>query len=422
MFDTVVVCPSCGEKIKLTESLAAPVVAAIKQEYEKKLAEKDTEVSEREAALREQEKEVATARAQVNAAIDEGIRRERQTIAGEEAKKARLLVSDELDAKSRDLADLEQVIAAKDEKLAEAQRAQAELLRKERELEDARRELDLTLEKRVQSSLGTVREKARRDVEAELNLKVAEREETILGLQLQIDVLKQKAEQGSQQMQGEVQELELESLLTQKFPMDQINAVPKGQFGGDILQRVHSSSGQICGSILWESKRTRNWSDGWLPKLRNDQRAAKADLAILVSRTLPKEVESFDLIDGVWVADPRCAIPVAIALRRSLIDIANVRQVNEGRHTKMEVMYTYLTGPRFRMHVQSIVEKFTAMEDDLASERRSMARIWAKREGQIQGAIESTATLYGDLQGIAGRSLEEIEGLELPLLSEGSTQ
>jgi len=422
MFDTVVVCPSCGEKIKLTESLAAPVVAAIKQEYEKKLAEKDTEVSEREAALREQEKEVATARAQVNAAIDEGIRRERQTIAGEEAKKARLLVSDELDAKSRDLADLEQVIAAKDEKLAEAQRAQAELLRKERELEDARRELDLTLEKRVQSSLGTVREKARRDVEAELNLKVAEREETILGLQRQIDVLKQKAEQGSQQMQGEVQELELESLLTQKFPMDQINAVPKGQFGGDILQRVHSSSGQICGSILWESKRTRNWSDGWLPKLRNDQRAAKADLAILVSRTLPKEVESFDLIDGVWVADPRCAIPVAIALRRSLIDIANVRQVNEGRHTKMEVMYTYLTGPRFRMHVQSIVEKFTAMEDDLASERRSMARIWAKREGQIQGAIESTATLYGDLQGIAGRSLEEIEGLELPLLSEGSTQ
>ncbi|WP_109488527.1 DUF2130 domain-containing protein [Occallatibacter savannae] len=422
MVEPVIVCPSCHTEIKLTESLAAPVVAAIKQEYEKKLAEKDTEVSAREAVLQKQEQDVAKARAQVDAAIEQGIRRERQTIAAEEGKRARLLVSDELEAKSRGLADLEQVIAAKDEKLAEAQKAQAELLRKERELDDARRELDLTVEQRVQTSLGSVREKARRDVEAELNLKVTEREETIAGLQRQIEILKQKAEQGSQQLQGEVQELELECLLAQKFPLDQIDPVPKGQFGGDILQHVHSSSGQICGSMLWESKRTRNWSDGWLAKLRNDQRSAKADIAILVSRALPKEVESFDLVDGVWVVDPRCAIPVAIALRRSLIDIANARQANEGRQTKMEVMYSYLTGPRFRMHVQSIVEKFTAMEEDLASERRSMARIWAKRECQIQGAIESTAMLYGDLQGIAGRSLEEIEGLELPLLSEGAAQ
>jgi hypothetical protein len=416
MMEPVLVCPTCHTEIKLTESLAAPIVASVKQEYEKKIAEKDFEVSRREATLREQAKEVATARAQVDAAVEEGIRRERQKIAAEELKKARLLVSDELDAKSRNLADLEQVIAAKDEKLAEAQKVQAELLRKERELDDAKREIDLTIEQRVQASLGSVREKAKRDVEAELNLKVTEREETIAGLQRQIEVLKQKAEQGSQQLQGEAQELELEIQLTQKFPMDQVDSVPKGQFGGDIIQRVQSASGQICGTILWESKRTRNWSDGWLPKLRNDQRAAKADIAILVSRALPGEIESFDFVDGIWIVAPRCAIPVAIALRRSLIDIANARQVNEGRLTKMEVMYAYLTGPRFRMHVQAIVEKFTAMEGDLASERRSMARIWAKREGQIQGAIESTAMLYGDLQGIAGRSLQEIEGLEHPML------
>jgi len=217
MLEPVIVCPTCRTEIKLTESLAAPIVASVKKEYEKKIAEKDSEVSGREAALREQAKEVATARAQVDAAIEEGIRRERQTIAAEEARKARLFVSDELDAKSRNLADLEQVIAAKDEKLAEAQKVQAELLRKERELDDAKREIDLTIEQRVQASLGSVREKARRDVEAELNLKVTEREETIAGMQRQIDVLKQKAEQGSQQLQGEAQELELEFLLTQKF-------------------------------------------------------------------------------------------------------------------------------------------------------------------------------------------------------------
>ena len=422
MMEPVLVCPTCHTEIKLTESLAAPIVASVKKEYEKKIAEKDSEVSEREAKLREQAKEVATARAQVDVAIEEGIRRERQTIAADEAKKARLFVSDELDQKSRNLADLEQVIAAKDEKLAEAQKVQAELLRKERELDDAKREIDLTVEQRVQASLGSVREKAKRDVEAELNLKVTEREETIAGMQRQIEVLKQKAEQGSQQLQGEAQELELESLRTQKFPTDQIDPVPKGQFGGDIIQRVQSASGQICGAILWESKRTRNWSDGWLPKLRNDQRAAQADIAILVSKALPEEIEAFDFVDGIWIVAPRCAIPVAIALRRSLIDLANARQVNEGRLTKMEVMYAYLTGPRFRMHVQTIVEKFTAMEDDLASERRSMARIWAKREGQIQGAIESTATLYGDLQGIAGRSLHEIEGLELPMLQASTSE
>jgi hypothetical protein len=174
--------------------------------------------------------------------------------------------------------------------------------------------------------------------------------------------------------------------------------------------------GQLCGTILWESKRTKNWSDGWLPKLRDDQRAAKAEIALLVTQVLPKGVEAFDFIDGVWVTESRCAIPVAIALRQSLVELATARQAGEGQKTKMELVYQYLTGPRFRHRVEAIVEKFEDMQSDLDKERKTMTRLWAKREEQIKGVIETTVGMYGDLQGIAGRTMQEIEGLETRLL------
>lgn len=224
-------------------------------------------------------------------------------------------------------------------------------------------------------------------------------------------------EQGSQQLQGEVQELELESILRAKFPRDTIEPVPKGQHGGDALHRVLGSLGQVCGTILWESKRTKNWSDGWLAKLREDQRAAKAEIAIIVSQVLPKGVESFDHIDGVWVTHPKCAIPVAIALRHSLTELAAARQAGEGQQTKMEMVYQYLTGPRFRHRIQAIVEKFGDMQEDLDKERKFLIKQFAKREEQIREVIDATAGMYGDLQGIAGKTLEEIEGLDVKQLA-----
>ena len=419
MVEPVIICPNCKKEIKLTDSLAAPLVEATRQDYEQRLAAKDSEIARREAAVRQQEQSVAKAQKDVEDQIAIGIRREREKIAADEARKARLLVSDELQGKTKELADLQQILKAKDGKLAEAQKAQTELIRKQRELDDAKRELDLTVETRVQQSLRTVRDKAKREAEEELKLKVAEKEETIAGMQRQIEVLKRKAEQGSQQLQGEVQELALESLLSAKFPGDVVEPVPKGEFGGDILQQVLSPTGQLCGTLLWESKRTKNWSDGWLSKLRNDQRSARADFAVLVSQALPKGIETFGLLDGVWVVEPRCAIPVAIALRQSLIEVAALRQANEGQHTKMGMVYQYLTGPRFRAHIESIVEKFTEMEDDLSKERKTMTRLWAKREEQIRGVIESTASMYGDLQGIAGKTLQEINGLDMAMLPAG---
>ncbi|MFA5952548.1 MAG: DUF2130 domain-containing protein [Hyphomicrobium sp.] len=416
MTEPTITCPKCQTEIKLTESLAAPLIQATRKQYEQAIAQKETDVAKREGAIRAQQAELLREKAAVEEQVGAKVAAEREKIAAEETKKAKLLVAGDLDKNAKELAELQLVLKERDTKLAEAQKAQADLIRKQRELDDAKREMDLTIERKVQESLSAVREKAKQEAEDGLKLRVLEKEEQISSMQRQIEELRRRAEQGSQQLQGEALELELEAVLRAKFPRDSIEPVPKGEFGGDVLQRVAGPLDQPCGTILWESKRTKNWSDGWLAKLRDDQRAAKAEIALLVSNALPKGVVAFDLIDGVWVCEARCALPVAIALRQSLIEIASARQAGEGQQTKMELVYQYLMGPRFRHRIEAIVEKFSDMQADLDRERKTMTRLWAKREAQIRGVIESTAGMYGDLQGIAGRSLQEIDGLELHLL------
>lgn len=420
MAEPTIICPKCRTEIPLTESLAAPMLAAVKKQYEERLSAKDVDIGKREATLREQQAAVAKAQAGVDEQVAAKLRTERTTIAAEEAKKARLALESDLSGKDRLIADLGETVKTLNTKLTTAQKAEAELVRKQRELDDEKREMDLTIEKRVTEGLGAVESKARQRADEDNRLKMAEKDKLIADAQRQVEEMKRKMEQGSQQLQGEVQELELEAILRVKFPRDTIEPVPKGEHGGDALHRVLGPLGQVCGSILWESKRTKNWSDGWLTKLREDQRAAKAEIAIIVSQILPKGVESFDHIDGVWVTHPRCAIPVAIALRHSLTELAAARQAGEGQQTKMEMVYQYLTGPRFRHRIQAIVEKFGDMQEDLERERKTMTKQWAKREEQIRGVIESTAGMYGDLQGIAGKTLQEIEGLDMRAL-EGPT-
>jgi hypothetical protein len=414
--EPTITCPNCSTEIKLTESLAAPLIQTVRKEYEAKIAQQEADVAKREADVRAQQKAIADAQKAIDEQVVEKLKTERAAIVAEEAKKAKRAAASDLEAKAKELDELQEILKQRNLKLEEAQKAQADLLRKQRELDDAKRELELTVEKRVQASVEEVRKKARQEAEEGLKLKVAEKEQQISSMQRQIEELKRKAEQGSQQLQGEVLELELETTLSTQFPLDSIEPVAKGEFGGDVLQRVVGPSGQACGAILWESKRTKNWSDGWLAKLRGDQRAAKAEIAVLVSNALPKDIDTFGHIEGVWITQPRFAMPLVIALRQSLIEVASTRQAHEGQETKMELVYQYLTGPKFKHRVEAIVEKFSDMKADLDRERKSMTRLWAKREAQIQGVIEATVGMYGDLQGIAGRALQEIEGLETPLL------
>ncbi len=419
MTEPTIICPNCKTEIRLTESLAQPLIEATRREYEQRLSEKDAAMAKRETVIREREEALLKAKESVDNEIASRLKQERAKIEKEEAAKARQVLGADLDSKGREIAQLQAVLKQRDDKLQEAQREQANLLRKQRELDEAKRELELTVEKRVQAELSATRDKARKEAEDELKLKVAEKEQTIVSMQKQIEELRRKAEQGSQQLQGEVQELELETILSARFPADTIAPVPKGEHGGDVVHRIVGPLGQACGVILWESKRTRNWSNGWLAKLREDQRDAKADLAVIVSRALPKEVESFDYVDGVWVAHPTVAIPVALSLRQSLIEVAAARQAADGQQTKMDLVYKYLTGTRFRQRVQAIVEAFSSLQKDLAQEKKVITKQWAKREQEIDRAIGATAGMYGDLQGIAGKNLQEIEGLSLPALTDG---
>lgn len=416
MTEPTIICPQCKTEIKLTESLVAPLLEATKRDFEQRLAQKEAEAAKREVALRERETALAKEQAMLEEQVADKLKLERGKIAAEEARKAKLALSNDLEQKSKELLEIQAVLRQKDEKLAEAQQVQVALLRKQRELDDAKRELDLTVEKRVQEGLIATRDQAKKEAEEALKFKVMEKEQTIASMQKQIEELKRRAEQGSQQLQGEVQELELEALLTSKFPQDQIQPVAKGEHGGDVLHRVAGSFGQPCGTILWESKRTKNWSDGWLTKLREDQRQAKAEIAIIVSQALPKEVETFEFIDGVWVTHPKAALPVAMAMRHTLMEVALARQASEGQQTKMEMVYQYLMGPRFRQRVQAIVEGFSSMQEDLDKERKVIMKQWAKREEQIDRVMQATVGMYGDLQGIAGKTLQEIEGLELRAL------
>lgn len=386
MDDPTIKCPKCGAEIKLTESLAAPLLESTRAQFEQQLNDQRTLVAE------------------------------------EEAKKARRAVAIELDEKNRNVNELQEVLKERECKLIEAQKSQAEVLRKQRELDDAIREADLKVEKRVQESLVDVRNKAKLEVDDELKLKVVEKEQTILSMQRQIEELKRRAEQGSQQLQGEAQEIELESQLRRAFPFDSIDPVPKGEHGVDIVHGIRATNGQKCGMIVWEAKRTKNWNDNWLAKVRDDQRATQAEVAIIVSQALPDGVDTFDLIDGIWVSSQRCAIPMGIVLRHWMIECAALRQAGEGQQTKMEMIYQYLTGPRFRHRIEAIVERSSDMIADLDRERKSTTRLWAKREEQIRCVIESTAGMYGDLQGIAGKSLKEIEGLSQTLLLEDESE
>jgi hypothetical protein len=413
MTEATISCPRCQSEIRLTESLAAPLVEATRRDFQRRIEESDLKCAKREEAVREQEQGLNNAKQEWQAAEQARLRKERERIALEEGQRAATRFSQELNQKLEAIQQLEQVLSTKEEKLIEAQKAQAVFLQMQRTLADQTRELELTVEQRVQGSLATIRVQARQDAEEHLKLKVLEKEQTIGAMQKQIEDLRRRAEQGSQQLQGEVQELALESLLAAKFPYDSIQPVGKGEHGGDILQRVVSSQGQKCGSILWEAKRTKHWSDSWLAKLRDDQRNAGAEIAVIVSHALPKTVETFEFLDGVWVTHPRTMIPVACVLRHSLIEIEAARTACEGQQTKAEMVYQYLSGARFRLRVQAIVEAFTAMKVDLDKERRVILKQWAKRDEQIERVMQATVGMYGDLQGIAGKTLQEIDGLTM---------
>lgn len=367
-----------------------------------------------EAEARRKELELKEREEQLALEVEKAVQQERTKI--REAARAQALEQAQAESAERD-AELDRLRAVSEEqekRLAQARATELGLVKREAALRDREASVALDVERQLLERQQAIKEEARRQVEEQHRLREAEQDKKITDLVSQMEEWKRRAEQGSQQLQGEVQELVLEDELRRRFPFDAIEEVPKGMQGADTVHRVRDATAAECGVILWESKRTRNWSDGWLAKLRDDQRAAKADLAVLVSEALPRGCDTFAFIDGIWVTSWSCAFGLAEALRMSLQEVGKARRATQGQQGKMEMLYGYLTGPEFAHRVTGIVESFSSLRDDLQDEKRAMQRIWAKREKQLERALTSSSGLYGDLQGIVGRSLPAIETLELP--------
>jgi hypothetical protein len=380
-------CPRCGQEIEVSTALADQ----LRKEFEADARRKEAELAQRERLLElAVEKRVAAEQSRL---LDDARAKAEQALAVE-------------------LADLRSQLSESSEKLQEAQRAELQLRKDRRELESQKNELELAVTRRLDEERHAIRAAAKQEVIEGRRLHDADRERHIAELCRQIDDLKRKSEQGCQQAQGEVQEVELEELLRQKYPLDIIEPVPVSMHGGDVLQRVRDERGQDCGTILWESKRTKSWKDHWLAKLRDDQRLSKAHLAVLLSVELPKGLRTFDCMEGVWVTGWACLLGVAAALRAGLLDIAQTRRTLEGQHIKTEQLYEYLAGAEFRRRIEGIVEAIAALRNDLESEKRSHYRMWTKREKQLDRAAVNTSGLHGEVAGILGADLAEPPGLD----------
>lgn len=403
--DATITCPKCKTVIPLTETLAGPLLEQTRRDFTAQI----------ETVRKMAERAEVAAQAKINGAEAELVARMRI-----QRDQADLKAKTEAEAASRQqLEDLEQQLLQQRVKLSEAQKGQAEALRRERELEERERELALTVERQVNLGIETARQSARREADEAARLRLMERDQTIAGLQVKIEELAHKAEVSSQQLQGEVQELDLEQSLRAKFPFDTIEEIGKGVNGADVQQIVVSPSGAQCGVILWESKRTRNWSQGWLGKLRDDLRSANADIPVIVTHAMPKDVDGFDVVDGVWVCAPKYALALATLLREGLLRAHAVRQAQTGMATKAELIYAYLIGKQFRHRIEAVVESFTSLQSDLDSEKKAITRAWAKRSAQIENALTATAGLFGDIQGVGGSAIPEIEGLSMKALGDG---
>jgi hypothetical protein len=294
------------------------------------------------------------------------------------------------------------------------------LLREQQELETKRRQMELDVERRlveerqrIQQQMDAFADERLRLAGEQSRLREKEHEERNAQLQRTLDALQQKLAQGSQQTQGEAQEIVLRDALLQTFPEDRIQDVAKGARGADVIHVVCDASGEECGSIVWESKRTQSWSDAWFEKVRDDLREAGGAIAVIVTQALPAGVRTFELREGVWI----CAWPYAQALagvlRAGVLEVHRARRANEGRDSKMIRLYDYLTGDDFRNRVEGVIGAMVALREELDVERRAFMRIWKRREATIARAIDQMGSVYGSLQGIAGAKLEDIEALSL---------
>lgn len=362
-------CPKCGTVIQITAALARQIEASLREQVEKEIGAKAKE--------------------------------------------------DAAEASSLEMSQLRVQLAASVAKGKESRSAELALLRQKEELETQKEELELQVARKIDEERKKIQEAAALKAEQSHAQKDLEKDRRLEDVLKQVEELRRKAEQGSQQLQGEVREEALKQLLSANFPLDRIEDVAKGVRGADLIQHVISKSGNECGIIVWESKQTKAWSDSWIPKLKKDCHAAGGHIAVILSASLPEDIREFDIRDGVWIGDPKLALCLATALRTGLENVHAAKTAESGKQDKAGYVYAYLTSPDFKGHIEAIVESFSTMKLELDAERKMFNKAWGKREMHLTHVIERTVRMYGSIHGIIGASLPEIASLKMQSLPPG---
>jgi hypothetical protein len=398
-------CPKCGEIIPITETLHHQLSEQARAEMKRELAGEQKTLVAKEKNLQTREARLAEAEQDIEDRVAEKLSVQKAKLSKDALEKARSEVS----LKLKDLAaDAEE----KDQKLKSVEASELRLRKEKRDLEAAKKGFELTVARKVDADHQRIREEALTQAAEEHRLRDAEKDKKLRDALKMNEELSRKLQQGSPQMQGEVLELELEDVLRDCCRLDEILPVPTGVSGADVLQKVTTRSGVCCGLIIWESKHAKNWSDGWISKLKDDQQRARADIAVLVTDVLPKEVEYFGKKDNVWITIPKYVPNLVATLRMIPEEVTQAKRAVASKNETVEALFNYLTGPDFANRVEAIMRGFIGMKEELDDEKRVTSRRWAKREKQLELVLGNTSGMYGDLQGLIGTSLKPIAALE----------
>ncbi|GAB3328262.1 DUF2130 domain-containing protein [Marivirga atlantica] len=392
-------CPNCGTSIDVQDILAHQVEEKFKQEFQLK-----------EAELSKQRQEFEEKKSKENELFQERLEKQLKERTKEAEERLKLKI---LDENQEQFKSLQEELNAKSEQIKELNRTKAEIEKLKREKEELKEAAEAEAQKRLNEQLNSEKDKIRKAEEERNELRFKELQKQLEDQKKLTEEMKRKQEQGSMQLQGEVQELAIEEWLITQFPLDSIEEIKKGARGGDCIQIVNTRTRQNCGSIYYESKRTKDFQPGWIEKFKADMRDKGADVGILVTEAMPADMARMGIRDGVWICNYEEFKGLCSVIRESVIQLSSALASQEGKGDKMHMLYDFLTSNTFRMQIEAIVEGFSQMKNDLESEKRSMQRIWKQREKQIDKVVTNTIDMYGSIKGIAGSAVQSVKALEL---------
>jgi hypothetical protein len=398
-------CPNCRHEFAIGSALAGEIENEIKARYRSYLAEEQKKMEADRSALSKQAEDLRLQSENQERVVAEKLKLARIQLEEEANKKAAYETQLQVDALNKELAE-------KNIRLRESQAKEIELLQKEKAVVEREENLRMEMEKQMLERSRLIEEKARKMESEKFELKIKELEKKLEDQKELAEVMQRKAEQGSMQLQGETLEIALEELLRATYPFDVVEEVAKGVRGADCIQHVRNALGQVCGKIIYESKRTKAFAAEWLEKLKTDMRAAQADIAVIVTQTLPRDMEHFGFKDGVMICRFSEVKALSFLLRDTLIRVNSSMAVQENKGEKMQMLYDYLTGNEFRQNIEAVVEGFISLRDGITRERAQMEKLWKEREKQLDKVLLNTTRFYGSIKGIAGSAVGEIRALE----------